>query len=96
VILVTCTTTTRTVNHKPKKTTKCTSRPVPTPTTFTSTSIERATLGRHGFVYAIGTARKGRVVLRATRALSAGRYTLTLVSGRGRHAVVRRMAVELP
>lgn len=96
VILVTCTTTTKTVNHKPKKTTKCTSRPVPTPTTFTSTSIERATLGRHGFVYATGTARKGRVVLHATRALSAGRYTLTLVSGRGRHAVVRRMAVELP
>jgi hypothetical protein len=35
-------------------------------------------------------------VLHATRALSAGRYTLTLVSGRGRHALVRRMAVELP
>jgi hypothetical protein len=96
VILVTCTTSTKTVNHKPKKVTKCTTRPVPSPTTFTSDSLARATLGRHGFVYATGTASKGRVVLHATRALSAGRYTLTLVSGRGRHAVVRRMAVELP
>ncbi len=96
VILVTCTTTTRTVNHKPKKTTKCTSRPVPTPTTFTSDSLQRATLGRHGFVYATGTALKGRVVLHATRALIAGRYTLTLVRGRGPRALVRRIAVELP
>ncbi len=96
VILVTCTTTTKTVHHKPKKTTKCTSRPVPTPTTFTLTSIERAWLGRHGFLYASGTAEKGRVVLHARRALAAGRYTLTLVRGRGRHAVVHRTAVELP
>jgi hypothetical protein len=96
VILVTCTTSTKTVDHKPKKATKCTSRPVPSPTTFTSDSLARATLGRHGFVYATGTAEKGRVVLHATRALSAGRYTLTLVSGHGRRALVRRMAVELP
>ncbi|MCW3020088.1 MAG: Kelch domain protein [Solirubrobacterales bacterium] len=96
VILVTCTTTTKTVNHKPKKVTKCTSRSVPTPTTFTSTSIERAWLDRRGLVYASGTAEKGRVVLHARRALVAGRYMLTLVRGRGRHAVVRRTAVELP
>jgi hypothetical protein len=96
VILVTCTTSTKTVNHKPKKVTKCTTRPVPSPTTFASDSLARATLGRHGFVYATGTANKGRVVLHATRALRSGRYTLTLVSGRGRHAVVRRVAVELP
>ena len=96
VILVTCTTTTKTVNHKPKKVTKCTSRKVPTPTTFTASVLERASLGRHGFVYASGTAEKGRIVLHARRALAAGRYTLTLVRGRGRHAVVRRTAVELP
>lgn len=96
VILVTCTTTTKTVNHKPKKVTKCTSRKVPTPTTFTASALERASLGRHGFVYASGTAQKGRVVLHARRALAAGRYTLTLIRGRGRHAVVRRTAVELP
>ncbi|HTC72293.1 MAG TPA: choice-of-anchor D domain-containing protein, partial [Solirubrobacteraceae bacterium] len=96
VILVTCTSTTKTVNHKPKKVTKCTSRPVPTPTTFTASVLERASLGRHGFVYASGTAEKGRVVLNARRALAAGRYTLTLVRGHGRYAVVHRTAVELP
>jgi hypothetical protein len=96
VILVTCTTSTKTVNHKPKKVTKCKSRSVPTPTTFTASVLERASLGRHGFVYASGTAEKGRVVLHAPRALAAGRYTLTLVRGRGRHAVVHRTAVELP
>jgi hypothetical protein len=96
VILVTCTTSTKTVNHKPKKVTKCTTRPVPSPTTFTSDALARATLGRHGFIYATGTASKGRVVLHARRALDAGRYTLTLVSGHGSHALVRRMAVELP
>jgi hypothetical protein len=96
VILVTCTTSTKTVNHKPKKVTKCTSRPVPTPTTFTASVLERASLGRHGFVYASGTAEKGRVVLKARRALVAGRYTLTFIRGRGRNAVVHRTAVELP
>ncbi len=96
VILVTCTSSIKTVNHKPKKVTKCTSRPVPTPTTFTASVLERASLGRHGFVYASGTAEKGRVVLHARRALVAGRYTLTLVRGHGRYAVVHRTAVELP
>jgi hypothetical protein len=96
VILVTCTSSTKTVNHKPKKVTKCTSRPVPTPTTFTSSVLERASLGRHGLVYASGTAEKGRVVLHAIRALAAGHYTLTLVRGHGRYAVVHRTAVELP
>lgn len=96
VILVTCTTSIKTVNHKPKKVTKCTSRPVPTPTTFTASVLKRASLGRHGFVYASGTAEKGRVVLHARRALAAGRYTLTLVRGHGRYAVVHRTAIELP
>ncbi len=95
VDLVTCTTSTKTVNHKPKKVTKCTSRQVSSPATFTSDSEVRASLGRRGYVYATGTVSGGRVLLRATRALAAGRYTLTLVSGRGRHARVRRMAVEL-
>jgi hypothetical protein len=96
VILVTCTSTTKTVNHKPKKVTKCKSRPVPSPTTFTASVLERASLGRHGFVYARGTAEKGRVVLHATRALAAGRYTLTLIRGHGTHAVVHRTPIELP
>ncbi len=95
VVLVTCTTATKTVKHKPKQVTTCRSRPVPSPATFMSDSEVRATLGRHGFVYATGTASGARVLLHATRALPAGRYTLTLTSGRGRHAHVRRMPVEL-
>jgi hypothetical protein len=95
VDLVTCTTTTTTVKHKPKKVTKCTSRQVSSPATFTSDSEVRATLGRRGFVFATGWASGGRVLLHATRALAAGRYTLTLVSGHGRRARVRRSTVEL-
>lgn len=94
--LVTCTTSTKTVNHKKKTVTKCTSKIVSSPATFTSDSEARATLGRRGYVYATGTVSGGRVLLRATRALPAGRYTLTLVRGHGRHARVRRLAVELP
>ncbi len=95
VDLVTCTTSTKTVNHKPKKVTKCTSRQVSSPATFTSDSEVRATLGRLGFVFATGWASGGRVQLHATRALAAGRYTLTLVSGHGHRARVRRSTVEL-
>jgi streptogramin lyase len=93
--LVTCTTSTKTVKGKPKTVTKCTSRPVPSPATFTSDSEARATLGRRGHLYATGTAEHGRVLLHATRALPSGRYTLTLTSGHGRHTLVRRLAVEL-
>lgn len=95
VDLVTCTTSTQTVKHKPKKVTRCTSRQVSSPATFTSDGEERASLGRHGFVYATGTVSHGRVLLHADRVLPSGRYTLTLVSGHGRRARVRRMAVEL-
>lgn len=95
VDLVTCTTSTQTVKHKPKKVTRCTSRQVSSPATFTSDGEQRASLGRHGFVYATGTVSHGRVLLHADRVLPGGRYTLTLVSGHGRHARVRRMAVEL-
>lgn len=49
----------------------------------------RATLSRHGVVYAAGTARVGHgrtsLRLRPLRKLQPGNYTLTLVSGSGRH-----------
>jgi len=49
----------------------------------------RATLSRDGLVYAAGTARlaRGRMSLRLTprRSLRPGTYTLTLISGTGRH-----------
>ena len=55
----------------------------------TSGAAAQATLSRHGFVYANGTARtaRGHLSLRLTplRKLRPGKYTLTLVSGAGRH-----------
>jgi DNA-binding beta-propeller fold protein YncE len=57
---------------------------------FTTTgSAARATLSRHGVVYAAGTARlaRGRTSLRLlpVRRLAPGTYTLTLISGAGKH-----------
>jgi hypothetical protein len=58
-----------------------------------TTASARATLSRHGIVYAAGTARRrrGRMSLRliAVRSLRPGRYTLTLTSGSGAHRTTR-------
>ncbi len=63
---------------------------------FTTTGpAAQATLSRHGVVYAAGTARTahGRMSLRLlpVRLLRPGRYTLTLISGTGRH---KRISTE--
>ena len=69
----------------------CTSKMVSGTVGFT-TSSARATLSRHGAVYAAGTARstRGRLSLRLlpVRKLSPGRYTLMLISGSGRHETI--------
>jgi hypothetical protein len=87
VELVTC----RTVAHhgrKKRRRKKCTTKLVSGPVRITTTSGRaRATLMRHGRVYARGTSR----LLRATRIVPAGRYTLRL-SYRGR---TRNVAVEV-
>jgi hypothetical protein len=69
---------------------KCTTKLVSGTDKFTATgSSAQATLSRYGAVYAAGTARsvQGHMSLRllTVRRLSAGRYTLTLISGSGRH-----------
>jgi hypothetical protein len=92
VELVTC----KNVDSKQKCTTKLVSGTV----RFTATgSSAHATLSRHGAVYAAGTARNvhGRMSLRllTVRRLSAGRYTLTLISGSGRHERIRSEAFTL-
>ncbi|HUB36396.1 MAG TPA: hypothetical protein VL972_06185 [Solirubrobacteraceae bacterium] len=88
VQVVTCTTTK--VKGKTKK--KCTTKTVSGTVKFT-TSSERATLSRHGAVFAAGVASGGRGGLRlrlhALRKLKAGRYTLTLTSGSGHHEHTR-------
>jgi hypothetical protein len=75
---------------KVKRKQHCTTKLVSGIVTFTTTgSAAQATLSRRGVVYAAGTARtaRGRMSLRLTplRSLRPGRYTLTLISGAGKH-----------
>ncbi len=81
VELVTCT--------KVKGKQHCTAKLVAGTVKFTTAgTAARATLSRHGVVYAAGTARtaRGRMSLRLlpVHRLRPGRYTLTLISGGGR------------
>jgi hypothetical protein len=68
----------------------CTTKLVTGTVKFTTAGrAAQATLSRHGVVYAAGTARTadGRMRLRllSVRRLRPGRYTLTLITGSGRH-----------
>jgi hypothetical protein len=91
VQLVTC----RTVKKGKKSVQKCTTKLVSGTVKFTTTSASaRATLSRHGEVFAAGMARvvaHGRLSLRLTPLckLQAGRYELTLISGAGAHEAIR-------
>lgn len=80
--LVTC----KTVKGKQR----CTAKFVSGTVKFTTTGQSaRATLSRHGVIYATGTARiaQGHTSLRLlpVHSLRPGKYTLTLISGTGRH-----------
>jgi hypothetical protein len=82
VELVTC--------EKVKGKQHCTTKLVSGTVKFTTAGkVARATLSRHGEVYAAGTARlgHGRTSLRLlpVRQLRPGRYMLTLIRGTGRH-----------
>jgi hypothetical protein len=84
VELVTC----RTVKGKGKQ--HCTTKLVSGTVKFTATgSAAQATLSRRGVVFARGSARttRGRMSLRLVplRLLRPGKYTLTLISGAGKH-----------
>ena len=65
----------------------------------TSGSAARATLSRHGVVYGAGSARTshGRISLRLEplRSLRPGKYTLTLISGAGKHETIRSESFTL-
>jgi hypothetical protein len=90
VDLVTCT--------KVKGKQRCTTKLVSGTVKFTAAGAQ-ATLSRRGVVYAAGTARiaGGRTSLRLTplRTLRSGRYTLTLVSGAGKHETIRSESFTL-
>jgi hypothetical protein len=95
VELVTC--------KKAGKRLKCTTKLVSGTVKFTATggggAAARATLSRHGAVYAAGAARSahGRLSLRLQplRKLRPGRYTLTLIGGSGRHERIESEAFTL-
>ncbi|HEV3320730.1 MAG TPA: collagen-like protein [Solirubrobacteraceae bacterium] len=85
VELVTCTTTSKTVEvhgkSKQVKQKKCSTQLVTTTVKFTTSKLTHVALERGGLLYAEGTANRvdgiERLTLRARRALPAGRYTLT-------------------
>jgi hypothetical protein len=101
VELVTCTVTTRTVtrHHKEVRVRRrvCRTKLVSGPVKFVvAGATTRATLSRRGVVYATGYAHAGgRVSLLASRRLRPGRYTLTLVTGRGSRRSVTHRRVEI-
>jgi hypothetical protein len=90
VELVTC--------AKKDKKQHCTTKTESGTVSFT-TSSAHATLSRHGQVYAAGTARTahGRMSLRLlpVRLLRPGKYTLTLISGAGKHETIRSESLTL-
>ena len=92
VELVTC--------KKAGKKQKCTTKTVSGTVKFTTKGlVANATLSRHGAVYASGTASStnGSLSLRLTplRKLRPGHYTLTLVSGAGKHETIRSESFTL-
>lgn len=93
VELVTC----RTLKRKQH----CTAKLVSGPVRFTVAGgvAAQATLSRHGTVYAAGTARRahGHLSLRLlpVRRLRTGKYTLTLITGTGRHERISTASLTL-
>ena len=88
IVLVACRTTTSKVRGKTVRKRKCTTRKFTSSVSFSAGSAT-VTLARGHTVYATGTARKADAVEHLTlslrRSLAAGRYTMTLVYGSGRH-----------
>jgi hypothetical protein len=78
----------------------CTTKLVSGTVNFTTTGLAaQATLSRHGVVYAAGTARSshGHMSLRLlpVHRLQPGKYTLTLLSGAGKHETIRSESFTL-
>ena len=88
--IVTCTNVKKKVKHKTVTQKKCTTKLVSSPASFKA-SAASASISRAGHVDASGSLRDGKLTLHASKALRAGRYTLTLTTGIGRH---RRTSTE--
>ena len=90
--LVTCTSVKKKVKGKTKTVKKCTTQLTSSPVSFTTASA-RATVSRGGHVYATGALREGKLTLRISRALRAGRYVLTLTTATGRDKQTTRQSI---
>jgi hypothetical protein len=81
--LVTCTTVKKKVKKKTVTQKRCTSKLTSSPVSFKA-SAARATIARAGHVDATGSLYNGKLTLRSSKTLPAGRYTLKLTTGAGR------------
>jgi hypothetical protein len=75
--IVTCTNVKKSVKHKTVTQKKCTTKLASSPVSFEA-SAASASISRAGHVDASGSLRDGKLTLHASKALRAGRYTLTL------------------
>jgi Right handed beta helix region len=78
--LVTCTSVKKKVKRKTITQKKCTTKLSSSPVSFTANAA-RAMISRGSHVDAVGSLREGKLVLHASKALRAGRYTLRLTTG---------------
>jgi hypothetical protein len=83
VQLIRCTITRKVVKHKRTTVEKCVGKLVSGPITFKTKGTIRVSLRTAGGTVATGTYSRRRLVLRARRVLTPGRYRLTLRRGTG-------------
>ena len=95
VRLVTCRTITVKAHGHRVKRRRCKTRLIGGTATFTVPAGARAALTRRHLLYATGTARDARLVLRARRRVTAGRYTLTLRYRRHGHPITTRTPITM-
>jgi hypothetical protein len=89
--LVTCTVTRR----KGKKHETCKTRTIASGTATFRTATAHATLERKGLVYATGTVARGRLILRDTRRVPSGRYTLILTYRSRGSKITKRFEIRI-
>jgi hypothetical protein len=82
--IVTCTNIKKKVKHKTVTQKKCTTKLASSPVSFKA-SAASASISRAGHVDASGSLRDEKLMLHTSKALRAGRYTLTLTTETGGH-----------
>jgi hypothetical protein len=92
--IVTCTNVKKSVKHKTVTQKKCTTKLASSPVSFKA-SAASASISRAGHVEASGSLRDGKLTLHASKALQAGRYTLTLAieTGGRKHTSSETIAI---